>query len=212
MACGALRTATAAALAAVVLVSPAAAAALEVDVTDLRQAPAGVTTTVSLRDVLPEKFKRLIEDGGVVHLRIQAEVWERRPAWDRLVYPAVVRVFRISQTPAGREIALTHPDGAVALHQALPNPLELSVRVGTADRLTAAARYYAKVVATLGTIAEREIEDATAAVFGRPEESTGLSALGRTVFQRILQISDYLQSVSAEGLSRQIDGTQILEP
>jgi len=188
------------------------AAALGVDVKDLRVAAADVTASVELRDVLPERFRQTVDQGGVVHLRIHAEVWEKRPVWDRLVYPSVVRVFRLARTPSGREFAVYEPEGGFTLHPGVPNPLRLSVRVGSADRLTTAARYYAKVIATLGTLAEHEITDAGAAVFGRPEESSGLGAFGRTIFQKVLEISDYLQSVSAQGVSRNIAGGQILKP
>jgi len=188
------------------------AAALGVDVKDLRVAAADVTAAVELRDVLPERFRQTVDQGGVVHLRIHAEVWEKRPVWDRLVYPSVVRVFRLARTPSGREFAVYEPEGGFTLHPGVPDPLRLSVRVGSADRLTNAARYYAKVIATLGTLAEHEITDAGAAVFGRPEESSGLGAFGRTIFQKVLEISDYLQSVSAQGVSRNIAGGQILKP
>jgi hypothetical protein len=188
------------------------ATALGVDVKDLRVAAADVTASVELRDVLPERFRQTVDQGGVVHLRIHAEVWEKRPVWDRLVYPSVVRVFRLARTPSGREFAVYEPEGGFTLHPGVPNPLRLSVRVGSADRLTNAARYYAKVIATLGTLAEHEITDAGAAVFGRPEESSGLGAFGRTIFQKVLEISDYLQSVSAQGVSRNIAGGQILKP
>jgi hypothetical protein len=189
-----------------------AAAALDVDVKELRAASARVTATIELRDVLPDRFRRVIDQGGAVHLRVQAEVWERRPVWDRLVYPTVVRVFRLARTPTGREIAVTDPDGLVAAHAELPDPFPVSIRVGSPDRLLEAGRYYAKVVATLGTIATREIEGAGDAVFGRPGEAGGLGSLGRLVFKRMLEISDYLQSVSAEGVSRHIPGVQILKP
>jgi hypothetical protein len=188
------------------------AAALGVEVKDLRSAAAAVTASIELRDVLPDRFRETVDRGGVVHLRIHTEVWERRPVWDRLVYPAAVRVFRLARTPSGREFAVYDPDGDVTTHPALPDPLPLAIRVGSADRLVSAARYYAKVIATLGTLAEREIEDAGDAVFGRPEESSGIGAFGRMVFRRVLEISDYLQSVSAQGTSRNIAGGQILKP
>jgi hypothetical protein len=187
-------------------------AALGVDVKDLRSASADVTASIELHDVLPDRFRQTVDQGGVVHLRIHAEVWEKRPVWDRLVYPAVVRVFRLARTPSGREFAVYEPEGGFTVHPAVPNPLRLSVRVGSADRLTSAARYYGKVIATLGTLAEREISDAGAAVFGRPDESSGLGAFGRSIFQKVLEISDYLQSISAQGVSRNINGGQILKP
>jgi hypothetical protein len=188
------------------------AAALGVEVKDLRSAAADVTASIELSDVLPDRFRQTVDRGGVVHLRIYAEVWERRPVWDRLVYPAVVRVYRLALTPSGRQFAVYDPDGSVTEHASVPNPLPLAIRVGSADRLAGAARYYAKVIATLGTLAEREIDNAGDAVFGRPEESTGLGAFGRVVFKKMLEISDYLQSVSAQGISRNINGGQILKP
>jgi hypothetical protein len=194
------------------LLTAANAAALGVDVKELRAAAAVLTARIELRDVLPDRFKRTIDQGGVVHLRVQAEVWERRPVWDRLVYPAVVQVFRLARTPSGREFAVYDPDGAVTVEPSVPDPLPLAIRIGNADRLSGDARYDAKVIATLGTIAEREIDDVGDAVFGPPEESSSLGALGRMVFKRMLQISDYLQSVSAEGVSRNIAGVQILKP
>jgi hypothetical protein len=188
------------------------AEALGVDVKDLRASAAEVTASIELRDVLPDRFRQTVDQGGVVHLRIHAEVWEKRPVWDRLVYPATVRVFRLARTPFGREFAVYEPEGGFTVHTSVPNPLRFALRVGSPDRLASAARYYAKVIATLGTLAEREISDTGAAVFGRPEESSGLGAFGRTIFQTVLEISDYLQSVSAQGMSRNINGGQILKP
>ena len=188
------------------------AAALGVEVKDLRSAAMDVTASIELRDVLPDRFRQTVDRGGVVHLRIHIEVWERRPVWDRLVYPAVVRVYRLALTPSGRQFAIYDPDGSSTEHAAVPNPLQLAIRVGSPDRVASTARYYAKVIATLGTLAEREIDNAGDAVFGRPEESTGLGAFGRVVFKKVLEISDYLQSVSAQGISRNIAGGQILKP
>jgi hypothetical protein len=194
-----------------VLIIATEASALGVEVKDLTAAAAVVTASVEVRDVLPDRFRQTIDQGGVVHLRVHAEVWERRPVWDRLVYPAVLRVFRLTRTPSGREFAIYHPDGGVRIEPDIPNPLPLAIRVGSADRLSSAARYYAKIIATLGTLAEREVEDAGDAVFGRPEDASGLASLGRLVFQKVLQISDYLQSVSAEGVGRNVIGSQILK-
>jgi hypothetical protein len=188
------------------------AAALGVEIKDLRAVASAVTASIELRDALPDRFRQTVDQGGVVHLRVQTEVWERRPVWDRLVYPAVIRVFRLARTPSGREFAVYHPDGGIDIHTAIPDPLPLTIHVGSADRLASAARYYAKVIATLGTLADREIQDAGDAVFGRPEESTGLEAFGRLVFRKMLEMSDYLQSVSAQGISRNIAGGQILKP
>src|ERR1700687_117356 len=82
-----------------VLLAAAPAAALDVQIKEVRAASAFVSTTIELRDVLPDRFRKTIDEGGVLHLRVQAELWESRPVWDRLVYPAIVRVFRFRRAP-----------------------------------------------------------------------------------------------------------------
>jgi hypothetical protein len=47
-------------------------------------------------------------------------------------------------------------------------------------------------------------------VFGRPSETNNLGSLGRAVFRTVLQISDYLQSVSADAKSKRMPGATIL--
>src|SRR5207253_3916379 len=74
--------------------APRAGAGLEVEVKSLRAPSTAVVATLELRDVLPERFKKTIDEGGVLHLRVQTEVWEARRVWDRLVYRAMVRVLR----------------------------------------------------------------------------------------------------------------------
>ena len=71
--------------------------------------------------------------------------------------------------------------------------------------------YYVHVVATLGKLAERDADDIGDAVFGRPTESNSLGSLGRTLFRTVLQVSDYLQSVTAEANSRRISGRDVLQ-
>ena len=78
------------------LAAAAPASALDVEVKGLHTAGAAVTTAIELRDVIPERFRKTLVEGGVLHLRVQAELWEARPVWDRLVYPAIVRVFRFT--------------------------------------------------------------------------------------------------------------------
>jgi len=187
-----------------------AAGPLDVRVGELRAPADTVSATVELRDVLPERFRKLVEDGGVLHLRVQTELWQRRPTWDRLVYPAIVRVLRLARGASGREVAVTSAGGAVASYPALPNPMPIVVDIGRAERLNAGERYYVHTVATLGTLAEREADSVSDALFGRESDSGTLGSLGRLVFRRVLQISDYLQSVSAEGQSGTVPGGEIL--
>jgi len=180
----------------------APATALEVRVKDVRAPAASVGASIELRDVLPDRFKRLLDEGGVLHLRLQTELWESRPVWDRLVYPAMVRVLRFARAASGREITVTDSAGAAASYATVPDPLSVDVQIGQRDRLVKTERYYVHVVATLGTVADRDIDDVNDALFGRPNESNGLGSLGRMVFRKMIEISDYLQSVTAETKSK----------
>lgn len=190
---------------------PGSAVAFEVQVRNISTTNGTISAVIDVRDPLPDRFRRLLDEGGVLHLRVQAEFWESRPVWDRLVYPAIVRVFRLTIGGAGRDIAMIDPAGTVASYRAVPNPMPIAIEIGKSDRLSSAARYYLHVVATLGTLAEREAEDVGDAVFGRESEASGLGNLGRLVFRKMLEISDYLQSVSAETRSRRTAGQDILK-
>src|SRR5262249_20376388 len=68
--------------------------ALEVQVKTVKTAAQTVQASIEIVDLVPERFKRTLEDNGTLHLRLQAELWESRPVWDRLVYPALVRAAR----------------------------------------------------------------------------------------------------------------------
>ena len=174
-------------------------------------APSGtVSATVQVRDVLPDKFRKVIDDGGVLHLRIQTELWERRPAWDRLIYPAIVRVLRLARGQSAGDVSVTAGGGAPPSYAVRSSPLPVIVDIGSADRLNTSERYYVHTVATLGTLADREADTVSDALFGRESDSSTIGALGRLVFRKVLQISDYLQSVSAEARSGTIAGGKIL--
>ena len=47
------------------------AVALEVQVKDLHAPASVVTTTIELREVLPDRFKKTLDSGGILHLRVQ---------------------------------------------------------------------------------------------------------------------------------------------
>ena len=206
---GILRSASA--LVVVLAWTAAPASALEVEVKAIRTPAGAVTASVELRDVIPDRFKKTIDEGGVLHLRVQAELWEARPVWDRLVFPAIVRVFRFTRG-AGRSLSIVDPDGIVTTPQDAPHAMPLDMALGDPSRVSASARYYVHVIATLGTLAEREVDDVGDAVFGKPSDSNSLGSLGRLVFRTVLQISDYLQSVSAETRSRKIAGSDLIHP
>jgi hypothetical protein len=192
-----------------IVLLPAPAAALEIQFREVRAPGSVVTATLELRDLLPDRFKKTLDTGGVLHLRVQAELWESRPVWDRLVYPAIVRVFRFRRA-ASNGLSITDPSGTATTHPAPPRSMPVVVELGDPARLTPEERYYVHVIATLGTLAEREIDEVGDAVFGRESESNRLGALGRRVFSAVLKVSDYLQSVSAETNSRRTTGADIL--
>ncbi len=193
------------------LLLAAPARALDVRVTDVRAASVMLQTTIELRDLIPDRFKQVIDDGGVLHVRVQTELWESRPLWDRLVYPAIVRMFRLARAAAGRDVALIDADGlSVPVAARAGAEVPVAVDIGDRARVTADSRYYVHVIATVGTLADREVDEAGDAVFGRPTEANGLGSLGRLVFRTAMQVSGYLQSVSAETKSRRLLGRDII--
>src|SRR5207249_9313928 len=155
------------------------ASALDIVIKEMRTPASVVTANIEVRDVLPDRFKKLIEEGGVLHLRVEAELWESRPVWDRLVYPAIVRMFRLGHPPSGREIAVSDSAGSTQTYPAAPNPLPVAIEIGNRDRIMVSARYYVHVIATLGTVAEKDVDEAGDAVFGRESETDSLGARGR---------------------------------
>jgi len=196
-----------AALFCVLLAAPAAA--LEVQIKDVRGLTSAITATIEVRDPVPDRFKKTLDEGGLLHLRMQAELWESRPVWDRLVYPAIVRVLRIKRV--ADVLSIVDANGAVAAYSEAAKALTVALELGDAKRVTPAGRYYVHVIATLGTLAEREVDEVGDAVFGRPGEANGLGSLGRLMFRTVLQVNDYLQSVSAETKSRRSTGAEILK-
>jgi len=188
------------------------ALALDVVVKDVRAAVSTVSATLEVRDLVPDRFKKVLDTGSVLHLRLQTELWESRPVWDRLVYPAIVRVFRLARAVSGREITIGDSAGTTRTYPAVPNPMLLSIELGQRSRIVATARYYVRVVATAGTLAERDADDVGDLVFGRESEATGLGSLGRTIFRTVIKVSDYLQSVSTETTGRRMSGGDLLKP
>jgi hypothetical protein len=185
--------------------------ALDVQVKDVRTASSIVRTTLEIRDVVPERFKKMLDGGNVLHLRLQAELWESRPVWDRLVYPAITRVYRLARAVSGGDVSISDSAGSSSSYAAVPNPLPVQLDLGNRDRVSASQKYYVHAVVTLGTLAEREVDAAGDAVFGKESETNGLGSFGRLVFRTVLQVSDYLQSVTAETRSRRMSGADLLK-
>lgn len=186
---------------AILLGAPAPGFALETRILEIRIAGKTLLASIDLGDALPEKLRRVLEQGGALHVRIQAELWEDRPVWDKLVRPALVTVFRIVRDPTTTHIAISDAVGPVLSAAQLPNPLSLRVNVAPADALSDDGRYYIRLTATVGTLGEREAEDTGAAVFGQGEGTVSLGKVGKLIFNTVLQANDYLQSVSDDARS-----------
>jgi hypothetical protein len=184
------------------------AAALETRIVELRVAGGSLRASLEIRDMFPAKFQSVLEQRGAIHLRLQIELWEHRPVWDKLAHPAIVTVFRIMLDQASRQVSVADQYGEVSRQPAWQEPLTVRLDLGRADALADGARYYIKTTATLGTIAERESSDAGDAVFGADEGVT-LGSMGRVLFHAVLQVNDYLQSVSAEFRTRDLTGREM---
>jgi len=188
------------------------ASALTVDVKEVHTVAANVHATIQLRDVIPDRFKKIVDSGGQLHLRLQAELWESRPVWDRLVYPAIIRMFRMAHHSPSRDLTIDDSAGASASFATLPNPWEVLLDLGGSDRIGSAERYYVHVIATIGTLADRDADEVNDAVFGRESDDNTLGSFGRMLFRTAMRVGDYLQSVSAETKSRKITGADITRP
>jgi hypothetical protein len=191
------------------VVAPVTLAALDTRISELRTIGRTVRAAVDVRDMFPENLRSVVQSGSALHVRVQAELWEDRPMWDRLVRPAVVTVFRIVRDPTTAQIAVSDAVGQVASFATYPEMVPLRVDVGPADAVSDGSRYYLRLMTTIGTIAEREIESTGDAVFGRDESTVSIASVGKLLFRTVLQITDYLQSVSAEARSRVFEGREL---
>jgi hypothetical protein len=66
-----------------------------------------------------------------------------------------------------------------------------------------------RALATLGTIAEKESERASKAVFGDDDSTVSIAGMGKMLFHAVLQVNDYLQSVSSETRTRTVAGREV---
>lgn len=193
----------------ITLLIAAPASALQARITELRVAGGIVRASIEIREMFPGRFRDVLERGGAIHLRLQLELWEDRAIWDKLGAPALVSVFRFIMDPSTRQISVADQYGEAARVPAWQEPLTLRLDLGRADALSDGARYYVRTQGTLGTIAEREATDAGDAVFGSDEGGVTIGAMGRLLFHAVLQVTDYLQSVSSDSRTRDVTGREI---
>ena len=116
-------TALACLVIAILLATTAPGFALETRILEIRIAGKTLLASIDLSEALPDKLLKVLEQGGALHVRIQAELWEDRPVWDKLVRPALVTVFRIVRDPTTTHIAISDAVGPVLSAAQLPNPL-----------------------------------------------------------------------------------------
>ncbi len=185
------------------------AAALEARIMELRVAGGSLFAALELKGLFPAKFQSVLESGGAIHLRLQLELWEDRSVWDKLAQPAVVAVFRIALDPATREVKVADRYGEVSSTPAWQEPLSLRVDLGRGASLADGTQYYVRALATLGTIAEKESTTAGNVVFGDDDSSVSLAAMGKILFHAVLQVNEYLQSVSTEIRTRNLSGRDL---
>jgi hypothetical protein len=166
----------------------------------------GLRAALEIRDMFPSKFQSILTDGGALHLRLQLELWEDRALWDHLAQPALVTVFRIILDPSTRQVSVSDQYGEVSRQPAWQEPLTVRLDVGRAESVEEGNKYYLRTLATLGTIAEKETTQAGEAVFGGDDGSVSLGSMGRMLFHAVLQVNDYLQSISADSRTRTLTG------
>ena len=99
--------------------------------------------------------------------------------------------------------------GEVSRQPAWQEPLTLWHDLGRADALSDGAKYYVRAMATLGTIADSETAQASKAVFGDDDSTVSLAAMGKILFNAVLQANDYLQSTSTDSRSRSLAGLEV---
>jgi len=185
------------------------ASALETKLTEMRVAGGGLFAALELRSVFPAKFQAVLQEGAAVYLRLQIELWEDRPVWDRLAQPAGTTVFRVMLDRQTRQVHVADQYGEVSRQPAWQEPLTLRLHLGRADGLSDGAKYYVRALATLGTLAEKESAKASSAVFGDDDGSVSIAGMGKILFHTVLQVNEYLQSVSSELRSREMTGREI---
>ena len=187
----------------------APASALELRLTEVRGAGGNVMAALELRGLFPEKFQSLLEEGSAIYLRLQIELWEDRPLWDKLAQPPRVSVFRILLDPTTRQVTVADEYGEVSRQPAWQEPLALRPVVSRTDALSDRASYYVRVLATLGTVGDKGTEQVSKAVFGDDDRTLSLAAMGKRLFQAVVEASDYLQSVSSEVRTRDLTAADI---
>jgi hypothetical protein len=188
------------------------AAALGGRISQLRAVSGQVRAAIELREAFPSELRQVLESDGTLHIRVEAALWEDRPVWDRVVEGARVTVFRVSRAAGRPGITVIDQGGGATSYGSFPDPLTIDVDLAATNKLSDAARYYLNAVVTIGSLEEDEIEEANAAVFGEDDGPAGLKRIGKFLLNAVLQVSDYVRSVSTTIRSGNYGGTQLKKP
>ena len=191
------------------ILNPWPAAALETKLIEIRVVGGSLFAALEMRELFPDKFRTILQEGAAIHLRLQLELWEDRPVWDKLAVPGVISVFRMVLEPQTRAVRVADQYGEVSRQPAWQEPLSLRVDLGRPDALSDGSRYYVRALATLGTIAEKEGAAAGNVVFGDDDSAVSMAAMGKMLFRAVLSVNEYLQSVTSDIRSRHLTGREL---
>ena len=189
------------------LATSVSAFGMETRILEIRAVGPTLRASLDLRGIFSEKFLEVLDGGNPLHVRIQVELWEDRPVWDKLVRPAIVSAFRIIRDPK-KQIIVQDPFGVIASLPDHATPVPLRVEVVPTSLVNDAAKYYLKLVATVGTIHADEAVDTGEAVFGGDDSTISVARFGKLIFNTVVQVADYLQSVTSEARTRAFTGRE----
>jgi hypothetical protein len=204
------RVATAAALMALAATAPLLA--LGGKVLEVRSGAGQVRAAIELGNVFGADQRAVLQQGGTLHVRVEAGVWEDRPVFDRSVDTPRVTTFRIVRQPNGAAIAVIDPQGGVVTYRPYPERLPLVVDVCGVQKIEDHTKYYVDGAITVGSLGADELEEANEAVFGRDEDPAGLKRVGKFLLNSVLQMKNYVGSVSTEIRSGRFTSTQLVRP
>ena len=191
------------------LLAPRDVAALEARVTELRVTGTRLWAAIEVRDLLRDRFLELVRDGKAIFVQLQADVWEDRRVFDRMVLTTPAATYRIDPDVGTAGIVLFDQYGGTSRHADVRRPIPLRVELGPADRIEDGLTYYLHTVVTAATVDERDIDQAGETLFGAEESTRGLAALGGFVFRTLLRMGKYFESAQTEVTSRRISGRDI---
>lgn len=177
--------------------------------TEMRVTGTRIWAAIEVRDLLRDRFLELVRNGKAVFVQLEADLWEDRRVFDRMVLTTPPATYRIDPDVDSGGVILFDQYGGTSRQADVRQPISLRVELGSADRVQDDQTYYLHTLVTAATVDERDIDQAGAAIFGAEESTRGLAALGSFVFRTLLRMGKYFESAQAEVTSRRISGRDI---